>query len=294
MANLQSRRGAHDIRSPLSALNMVAGNADSLPENDRIIVRSAVARINDIANNLTSAHLPISSQLVSDVRCSAIALGAELLSSVIESIVSEKRAQLCARPALEIVSIIGPQAYGLFGRLEASQFKRVLSNIINNAVEAIEDEAGKVEISLVSKASDALITVSDSGKGIPADVLPKLAEKGFSSGKAHGSGLGLYSAKEIIESWGGKLNISSEAGRGTSVCIQVKLAKPPFWYVPALIVPSGGTVAILDDDQSIHHVGIDAFQMLVSAIPLSIWCILQPETSLHCGLVRTVQTFLIS
>jgi signal transduction histidine kinase len=59
----------------------------------------------------------------------------------------------------------------------------------------------------------------DNGKGIPADVLSRSGEEGFSFGKSNGNGLGVHFAKRKMLEWGGDLQISSHAGRGTMVSL---------------------------------------------------------------------------
>jgi len=84
---LVARQVAHDIRSPLSALNMVLGSMkEEVPEKKRLIIRSAAQRINDIANNLLSGKIanPVQASDLTQTR---------MLISLVDSIVSEKRTQ---------------------------------------------------------------------------------------------------------------------------------------------------------------------------------------------------------
>jgi signal transduction histidine kinase len=65
------------------------------------------------------------------------------------------------------------------------------------------------------------ITVRDDGKGIPADVLPRIFEPHFST-RTSGSGLGLAISRQIIDAWGGAISVESEVGRGTTVRIELR------------------------------------------------------------------------
>jgi signal transduction histidine kinase len=62
------------------------------------------------------------------------------------------------------------------------------------------------------------VEVEDAGAGIPADVLPRIFEPLFST-KSFGTGLGLPTAKQIVEQHGGELRIDSEVGRGTRATV---------------------------------------------------------------------------
>lgn len=241
---------AHDIRSPLAALEVAAGDASHLSEDKRILIRSAVSRIRDIANSqLAVSRTPIA------VAPKEMTVVPHLLSSLLGPVVSEKRLQYRPMSRIEIELRFDSTAnYGLFASVQPVEFKRVISNLVNNAVEAAVDGAGFVTVTLSARAGEALIAVQDDGKGIPAEVLAKLGRRGETHGKSGGSGLGLHHARASAESWGGRLEISSEAARGTTVTIRLPQARAPEWFVSELVLKDGEAVVILDDDASIHHV----------------------------------------
>jgi signal transduction histidine kinase len=66
-----------------------------------------------------------------------------------------------------------------------------------------------------------VIEVSDDGSGVPAHVLPRLFEPHFST-RSSGSGLGLATSRQLIESWGGEIAIASTEGEGTRVRIELR------------------------------------------------------------------------
>lgn len=243
---------AHDIRSPLAALDMVVKDSAVLPESDRLLVRTAVSRITDIANNLINQY-----SLVPELRgASSPSRGpvdAHLLSPVIENVASEKRMQYRSRIGIEILAKADPGSYGLFASIETSEFKRVLSNLINNSVEAIEG-IGQISITLSNVGDQVEVAITDTGKGIPGSILPQLMKKGASFGKEGGTGLGLYHAKETVESWGGAIHLESREGTGTTVRLLFPKAQSPDWFVSELAMEPGQTVVVLDDDPSIHQV----------------------------------------
>lgn len=251
--NRVAKQVAHDIRSPLAALDAASASLQSVSEDKRIMVRGAISRIHDIAHSLiekTTAAPALESAASEDE--------VHLLSGVIETIVSEKRLQYRSRHGVDIQTDL-EKSYGTFAKIQTIDFKRVLSNIINNAVESITDQ-GKVIIQLSADATMAKITVTDSGKGISADILPKLMKSGATFGKAGGTGLGLAHAKEIIEGWGGKICLTSRIGQGTTVDIEIPRAQSPSWFVPVLAVAKSSVVAVLDDDTSIHQIWTGRFE----------------------------------
>jgi len=253
---------SHDIRSPLAALDMAIKEANELPEELRLIVRSSVSRIRDIANNLLSNNRASLSDRVSadSIKNEEIVL----LSSVIETLVSEKRMQYRSRLGVKIEFDITMDGYGLFSRVNPIEFKRVLSNLINNSIDAINDN-GNVRVALASVKDKVEIKISDNGKGIAPELLARIGRKGESFGKVGGNGIGLYHAITTIESWGGGLKIDSAVGGGTTVTISLLKSPSPLWFVKELVVKRGSRIVVIDDDSSIHQIWNGRFQ---SAIPL--------------------------
>jgi len=250
-----SAQVAHDIRSPLAALDSVLKDVSQLPEEKRIIIRSAVGRIRDIANNLIEknrkSHAIVAGK--SGNAAAAEPASIELLSSHIDPLITEKRLQVRSKIGIEIEARLDTGSYGLFAQVQPVEFKRALSNLINNAIEALGDK-GSVKVVLDSKDDQILIRVQDNGKGIPPEILVKLGQRGETHGKAEGSGLGLYHARTSVESWGGTIEMASEIGKGTTVTVILPQAQPPEWFVSKLELTVGGAVVILDDDTSIHHI----------------------------------------
>lgn len=251
---------AHDIRSPLVALDTALRHASALPEEQRVMARHAVNRIRDIASNLLERHkLPGAAPASGAEPVSAGGQEANLLSSLIEPVVAEKRLQFESMPGVAIDFDLAPAAYGLFAVLQPVEFRRLLSNLLNNAVEAVGAK-GSVKVSLARGDGAVLVSVADTGKGIPAELLARLGRKGETHGKPGGSGLGLYHAKTTAERWGGKLDILSEPGRGTTVTVSLPAAAAPAWFVSRLELPAGAAVAVLDDDETIHQVWKGRFE----------------------------------
>ena len=83
-----------------------------------------------------------------------------LLSSLIESLISEKRVQHRSRLGIKIESNLDQKSYGLFAKIQPVEFKRVLSNLVNNAVEAMS-QTGHVTIGLSSNDENIILTVSE-------------------------------------------------------------------------------------------------------------------------------------
>jgi signal transduction histidine kinase len=116
--------------------------------------------------------------------------------------------------------------------IEPSKFQRVLLNLLTNARQAI-GERGTITIKLSydSQSSNVVCVVRDTGAGIPAQVLPKIFDRFFTtksgpdnSGKG-GTGLGLSMCREIIEQCDGRIRVESSIGKGTAFTIRLPIAR---------------------------------------------------------------------
>ncbi len=112
-----------------------------------------------------------------------------------------------------------------------NQIQQVLLNLLTNARQAMPN-GGQVVLSLSHEPASNLVelTVRDTGAGIPADLLPRIFERGFStktgpdqSGKG-GAGLGLAACREIVETHGGRIRVASTEGRGTAFTLKLPIA----------------------------------------------------------------------
>jgi signal transduction histidine kinase len=249
---------AHDIRSPLSALNLVASTLVDVPEEKRLLIRNASARINDIANSLlqkrkdavtTESHTPKRGREQQVV----------MISALIDSIISEKRIEIRDRIKISLEADL-KDSYGLFSIASWSDLSRIISNLINNSIEALYENSGQVLVTVrpaAGKNQMIEILIVDNGKGIPKELLETIGQKGITLGKEgtkSGSGLGVYQAKQILADLGGSLKISSEFGKGTSVTLYLPSCTAPSWFIDRISLSESDYLVSVDDDQTIHQI----------------------------------------
>lgn len=240
----------HDIGSPLAALEMIVkANALILPEQSRTAMRNATSRIRNISNSLLNKVRP---QLIVNNE----PLMQHQIYNLVKFCISEKVLQYKNKPA-KINFLANDAIYGLFVMVRAAEFNRVLSNIINNAVEATE--IGKIDIKVNQENNNVKITVMDEGVGIPKEVLNQLGDRTITHGKLKGSGLGIYYAKNCIEGWGGKFEIKSEVSKGTLCTVSLPKVRQPTWFLPKIQVCNNQTIIVIDDDLEIHDIWKERF-----------------------------------
>jgi signal transduction histidine kinase len=96
----------------------------------------------------------------------------------------------------------------------------VIVNLLMNAIQAIGEQNGTIKIRIREEESHVLLSVSDSGSGIPDDILGKIFDPLFTT-KQIGTGLGMSSCKSIVEYHGGLIEVSSTVGKGTTFVLMM-------------------------------------------------------------------------
>ncbi|MBF0299798.1 MAG: hypothetical protein HQK51_13820 [Oligoflexia bacterium] len=148
------------------------------------------------------------------------------LLNIFEEVLKEKEVQyqeiIKQNKALDINVFKNFHSNCLYIYCNQMELKNILSNLINNSIEAMdlistsnnsinslaEKEINSrkwINITFMDGINNIVIQIEDNGRGIPADVLQKIGQKGFTYGKENGNGLGVYYAKKNINSWGGDI-----------------------------------------------------------------------------------------
>jgi signal transduction histidine kinase len=98
-------------------------------------------------------------------------------------------------------------------RFDEAKMTRVMHNLVRNAAEAMRPEGGKVIIRAYREGGDLIVSVADTGRGIPKEIEGRLFQSFVTSGKRGGTGLGLAIVKKIVDEHAGTIEVeSSEKG----------------------------------------------------------------------------------
>jgi two-component system sensor histidine kinase CpxA len=216
---------SHELRSPLARLNVALGLArqragvESADMLDRIEMEAS--RLNEmIGRILTLARLEDGEQLVPQT---PVPLD-ELVASVAEDAEFEAQARRC-----HVHTTIPEGDWQVRGN--GSLLHSAVENVVRNAIRYTQ-EGSSVEIELASEdragASEAVLRISDSGPGVPADALAKLFQPFYRLDDARGRqtggvGLGLAITERAVRFHGGKVSASNRNGSGLMVEIRVPL-----------------------------------------------------------------------
>jgi signal transduction histidine kinase/putative methionine-R-sulfoxide reductase with GAF domain len=114
-------------------------------------------------------------------------------------------------------------------RFDESKMTRVLHNLVRNAVEAMGSRGGTLTLRVGREDGDLVVTVSDTGRGIPKEIEDKLFQSFVTSGKRGGTGLGLAIVKKIVDEHGGQISVKSTDHGATFV---IRLPQEPVAPAP--------------------------------------------------------------
>ncbi|XGC81830.1 sensor histidine kinase [Bdellovibrio bacteriovorus] len=205
-----SRQVAHDIRGPLTALTTLNQLDHNMAPDRKELLDLAVKRIRGIADDLLSNNEK--KEGVSHVRVSP----GHDLAKMLEPLVKEYK---FSHPQVNFAFTQHLYSENAQVQLDAVKIQRIVSNLLNNALEALPKEEASIQLVLMERQDHWLLQVMDNGKGIPEEILPKLAQEGVSHGKDNGHGLGLFDARKTLQSIGGDLQIRSKVDVGTQISL---------------------------------------------------------------------------
>ena len=219
---------AHDLRTPLTSATgftelLLEGSAGELSDMQRKLVETisrGLSRLGSIVDELVATSRKQVDMAPIDrapVDLGAVLDGATQAMTIMSSMAGQT---LHAENALHGVAVEGDS-----GRID-----RALGNLIDNAVK-FTPAGGRVIIDGHVEADRAVITVTDSGMGIPPDEHEKIFDRYYRSavtaGRAiNGSGLGLAIVKEIVAQHDGTIDVDSEPGRGSTFTVTLPLVMP--------------------------------------------------------------------
>lgn len=211
---------SHDIQSPLNTLLSVVNNAASLSqEKQNSMIKSVVLRIEQITADLLKRFKTSDEKTETPLT---------QVAPIIQSMVEEKLVALRGKSLIRIHADISEAAGLATIRLPSITFSRILSNLLDNSIRAIQDKEAEGTILITARINPSgdhiQIKVQDSGIGMTDEILKKVSTIGGTYNNPAGTGLGLSHAKKTVTDFGGALTIHSQATVGTTVSISVPLS----------------------------------------------------------------------
>jgi signal transduction histidine kinase len=210
---------SHELKTPAASIQAAGETIRSAARDDPSVIPRFAEQLEREAFRL--------SRIVSDLLdLSRLETGAELDEEVgLDQVVREERDRYeeAAREGGLTLSIgLGPVAPV---RGSVRDLSLLVRNLVDNAIRYTKP-GGRVDVTLSGQGDEVVLSVADTGVGIPTRELPRIFERFYRVDRARsretgGTGLGLSIVKHVIENHGGTVNVTSELGRGT--CFEVRL-----------------------------------------------------------------------
>jgi PAS domain S-box-containing protein len=249
---------SHDIRSPLAAAKIwYESIRHKLTEEERVVGHNALERATDILNSgFVRYKSTEKDKHINDKKTVMMFL-------LLEHIVAEKRLEY-QHQSIILTLICEPAAIFSFVSAKPIALKRMVSNIINNAIDALDNKLeSQVIVRLSADKKNITLSVEDNGKGIPEEVKEKILNQTLITfDKVHGNGIGFTQVWNTIQDSNATLLIDSKVGVGTQVNVVFPRRTMPNWMTDHISLLSDDLVVVVDDDSSIH----DAWETRFHAI----------------------------
>lgn len=206
---------AHEINNPLGGMklcfnNLVRGAMDGEKRRQHVeVINSGFDRIQKIVRNLLDFS-----------KNSSLSVAPVSLNYLVESVLNLTEYTI-GKKGILLVKRLSPDCPDLMA--DANKLEQVLLNLIINALQAMEP-GGVLTISTWVEGNSCRLSVSDTGKGIAADIVSRIFDPFFTTkGVEEGTGLGLTVSKAIIEQHKGRIAVTTSP-QGTSFTVELPLA----------------------------------------------------------------------
>lgn len=205
----------HDLKNIITQLSLMMQNAKRLRDNPEfqqdmlLTVESSVEKMQTLMQQLREGDKPL-----------GVVHGVEMAG-----VAEQARAMASARGRrVEVVADAGP----LLVRGQPERLARVIGHLVQNALEATPPE-GEVVLRLARDGACARVEVADTGHGMSPEFIANRLFKPFSTTKSAGMGIGAYESFQYVKELGGRIDVESEQGRGTTIRLWLPLqdAKMP-------------------------------------------------------------------
>ena len=204
----------HDIRNPLQAIIsdvfLAKTELASIPDSEE--KKNALESMVEIEKNIDYIN-----KIVQDLQDYARPLNPKIEESDLKSIVEAFIAKNGLPKNIKVNVEITDEARKI--KADPYYLNRILYNLVTNAVQAMPN-GGKLTIGAHKEADDTVLSVKDTGVGIPREIQDKMFTLMFTT-KSKGQGFGLPVVKRMTESLGGTVSFESQEGKGTTFIVRL-------------------------------------------------------------------------
>lgn len=239
----------HDVNSPLTVLALMLNDCEELSEDKRTVLQRSANNACKIVQNLASHYKKGEDSDVWEVEARQNLLIAECLNEVF----NEKKYQY-TNHRFDFEFEITKAAKTAHIDAQPSQFRRALSNLLNNAIDALpETRHGIITLILDATEKSVDISIGDNGLGMSREMLEKIQNRiCFTANKHYGHGLGLQQVWDMLEYNRGKMIVESTVDQGTLIRLTFPRSIPATWIIQEIVLRPDAILLILDDETLIQ------------------------------------------
>lgn len=223
----------HEVKNPINAIvvhlellkNKISGD-DSKAMRHLEVIQSEIQRLDRVVQTLVDFSRPVELQLKD-----------QDLRQIISSVMALASADLENRNVTVYTNL--PER-PIVAKVDADLLRQAVLNIVINGAQAMQN-GGPLEVSLREESRMALISIRDSGEGIPEELQQKIFNLYFTT-KKEGSGIGLAMTYRVVQLHNGAIDVQSQLGEGTTFTLRIPLNHPSDarvkGYLPGKLVQS--------------------------------------------------------
>ena len=217
---------SHELRTPLSSIKAIVETLSDGAMTDPQASSNFLGMIDREIDRMTQVIRELAELSRIETGEKALELEPLDLQPTIEATIAKLKLQ-AERKQIKVTQEIASRLPMVLA--EEERIEQVLMNLLHNAIKFTPD-GGTITLSAEADDGGVVVSVADTGVGIPADDVPHVFERFYKADKARsgeGTGLGLAIAKHVVQAHGGEIRVESVEGKGATFSFSLPGAQPP-------------------------------------------------------------------
>jgi len=242
-------RAVHDINTPLQVISSGINSCDELPEEKLTRLQKAIKNVSKILDDLAKNYkIKIDSHLSKNESRQDL-----LIIDFVADVLDEKKFQYLKHPIsfkLDTTDAVKTAHIDA----QSGRLRRALSNLINNAIDALPKNNGVIRVELDANEESVSINICDNGHGMTLEAVQRILDRvSFTENKTNGHGIGLQQVWDALEFNRGTMKIESTINKGTSFKLSFPRFESANWIAQEIVLYSDTILLILEDEKSLHE-----------------------------------------
>jgi len=223
---------SHELRTPLTSIKGFAETLLAGAMSDEAACRRFLTIIDSEAGRL----MKLVDDLMDLSRLESRVVSYEPTEARLDELVAEALSRMRPQAEAQRIQLRTAALEPVIVLADRDRILQVITNLLDNAIKFTPD-GGAVEASVARTGVEGVVSVVDTGRGIPADDLPRIFDRFYRvdrsrSREAGGTGLGLAIAKHIVEAHGGRITVASRINSGSTFTFTLPILAPAFAPAP--------------------------------------------------------------